>query len=127
MLAKIFLEFTEYAWFRRLVWKPIYQLLASKFKNDNWHYMNYGYNLSANEMPMDLPENNVVHKYQVQLYHYLAIELEDEMKWKRIKESIPKWLHSAFGEFGGAVRSQTHLQLKNRDLLYYRFKFQKEI
>lgn len=269
MLAKIFLELTEYSWFRRLVWKPIYQLLSSKFKNDNWHYMNYGYNPSATEPPLDLPENNLLHQYQVQLYHYLAIktqiedkdvlevgsgrgggardiaqylkpksmtgmdlaskavdlcnnthtapnlkyitgdaeniplpdacmdvvinvesshaygsvdkfltevkrvlrpdgylllvdlrgvpgmellkkqlstsglilreieditnnvveaiELEDEMKWKRIKESIPKWLHSAFGEFGGAVGSQTHVQLKNRDLLYYRFKFQKEI
>ncbi|MDA1182294.1 MAG: hypothetical protein O3B82_01740 [Bacteroidetes bacterium] len=56
-----------------------------------------------------------------------AIELEDEMKWKRIHESVPKGLHSAFGEFGGAVGSLTHLQLKNRKLLYYSFKFQKEI
>lgn len=268
MLSKIFLELTEYAWFRRLVWKPIYQSLASKFKNESWHFMNYGYHPFPTEKPLELPENELIHQYQIQLYHYLAvkteiegkdvlevgsgrgggaryiaqylkpksmtgmdlasnavefcnkthiapnlkyiagnaeniplqnasmdvvinveschaygsvdkflkevkrvlkpggylvltdlrgipgmeilktqllnsglklveldditnnvveaIELEDDMKWRRIKESIPKWLHAAFGEFGGAIGSQIHLQLKNRDLIYYRFKLEKE-
>ena len=269
MLSKLFLELTEYPWFRRLVWRPIYQSLASKFKNENWHFMNYGYEPSGTEEPLWLPPDETIHQYALQLYHYLAvkseiagkdvlevgsgrgggsryiaqflkpksmtgmdlasnavdfsnknhispnlkyitgnaekipipnesvdvvinveschaygsvdsflkevkrvlkpgghflitdlrgvpgmeilknqlknsglilqeeeditnnvvqaIEKEDELKWKRIKESIPKWLHGAFGEFGGAVGSQIHLQLKNRDLIYFRFKLLKEI
>ena len=268
MLSKIFLELTEYPWFRRLVWRPIYQSLASKFKNENWHFMNYGYEPAGDEEPLWLPEEESIHRYALQLYHYLAvkipiegmdvlevgsgrgggaryiaqylkpksmtgmdlasnavafsnknhyssnlkyitgnaekitlpnecidviinveschaygsvdnflsevkrvlkpgghflitdlrgvpgmeilrnqlkksglklleeeditnnvveaIEKEDDLKWKRIKESIPNWLQGAFGEFGGAVGSQIHLQLKHRDLIYFRFKLIKE-
>jgi len=263
MLSKLFLNLTEYPWFRRMVWKPIYQTLASRFPNETWHFMNYGYVPFTHEEPLELPEKELIHQYQIQLYHYLAvkteiqgkdvlevgsgrgggaryiaqylhpksmtgmdlasnavefgnkthkspnlkyiegnaeniplpdecmdvvinveschaygsvdnflhevkrvlrpgghlvltdlrgkpgmellknqleasgltmmdedditlnvveaIEKEDDMKWRRIKDSIPKWLHGAFGEFGGVKGSQIHLQLKSRDLIYYRF------
>ena len=55
-----------------------------------------------------------------------AIEEEDAMKWKRIRQSVPKWLQAYFSEFAGSVGSQTHKQLKNRDLVYFRFVLRKQ-
>jgi ubiquinone/menaquinone biosynthesis C-methylase UbiE len=54
-----------------------------------------------------------------------AIENEDKVKWTRIRQSVPKWLHASFSEFAGSVGSQTHKQLKNRDLVYFRFVLKK--
>lgn len=267
MISKLFLELTEYAWFRRLVWKPVYQMLASKFPTDTWSFMNYGYAPDANTAILILPEKDEIHRCAIQHYHYLAvktqikdkdvlevgsgrgggshyiatnlhpksmtgmdlaskavelcnksfishnlkyitgnaeriplenntrdviinveschaygsvddfltevkrvlrpgghllltdirgnagkdllvkkilnsgleiieeeditlnvvnaIEQEDKIKWIRIRQSVPKWLHAYFSEFAGSVGSQTHKQLKNRDLVYFRFVLRK--
>jgi ubiquinone/menaquinone biosynthesis C-methylase UbiE len=267
MISWIFLELTEYAWFRRIVWKPVYQALASKFPTDTWSFMNYGYATHSHEDKLVLAEKDEIHRYAIQHYHYLAIktlikdkdilevgsgrgggsyyiatnlhpksmtgmdlaskavelcnknfishnlkyiagnaekiplennsrdvvinveschaygsvdnflaevkrvlrpggyllltdlrgipgkelltnklkdsgmemieeeditlnvvnaiEEEDKAKWKRIRQSVPKWLHNYFGEFAGSVGSQTHKQLKNRDLVYFRFVLRK--
>jgi ubiquinone/menaquinone biosynthesis C-methylase UbiE len=268
MISYLFLELTEYAWFRRLVWKPVYQMLASKFPTDTWSFMNYGYAPDANAAVLSLAEKDEIHRYAIQHYHFLAtktlikdkdvlevgcgrgggsnyiathlhpksmtgmdlaskavelcnkcfisqnlkyisgnaekiplesnsrdvvinveschaygsvddflrevkrvlrpgghllltdirgnagkdllvgkivnsgleiieeeditlnvvnaIEEEDAMKWKRIRQSVPKWLQAYFSEFAGSVGSQTHKQLKNRDLVYFRFVLRKQ-
>lgn len=74
MLSWLFLELTEYAWFRRIVWKPIYELLAKKYPVTNWHFMNYGYTPSPTEAPLHLPEAEEYHRYPLQLYHFLAVK-----------------------------------------------------
>jgi ubiquinone/menaquinone biosynthesis C-methylase UbiE len=80
MLSWLFLEMTEYAWFRRLVWKPIYQALAKKFPNEGWHFMNYGYVPNPTEAALILPESEEIHRYSLQLYHYLATKTALENK-----------------------------------------------
>jgi len=55
-----------------------------------------------------------------------AIELEEPIKQKRIRENLPKSMWNAFEEFGGAVGSQIHLQLKSRELIYSRFVLKNE-
>ncbi|MCB9246314.1 MAG: class I SAM-dependent methyltransferase [Flavobacteriales bacterium] len=269
MFAALFLKLTKYAWFRRLIWKPIYNWLARDFKADKWYFMNYGYVPKPDEEPLHLHEEDEINRYQIQLYHYLAIktdiegkdvlevgsgrgggaryiaaylnpkfmtgmdlapsatrlsnelhkaanlnyingnaeaipvgddhldvvvnveschaygsvprflaevkrvlrpggrlvltdlrspggmqlleqhlqncgmdllfedeiskevvkaiELEEDIKRNRIRQAIPKWLHEAFAEFGGAVGSQIHLQLKSGDLVYKRFMLQKKV
>jgi ubiquinone/menaquinone biosynthesis C-methylase UbiE len=263
MLSALFLKLTKYAWFRRLVWKPIYEWLGRKFEADSWYFMNYGYVPKKDEERLQLDTKDELNRYQIHLYHYLAvmakiegnmvlevgsgrggganyiasylkpkdmlgmdlaqsavdfsnkthqqsnlsyvqgnaekiplpdnsrdvvinveschaygsvdnflaevkrvlkpggelvltdlrspdgmekleselsscgmrlvkhdtisaevvraIEEEDALKWERIRTAIPKWLHKAFGEFGGAVGSQIHLQLKSGALVYKRF------
>jgi ubiquinone/menaquinone biosynthesis C-methylase UbiE len=267
MISRLFLELTEFAWFRRLVWKPVYQMLASKFPTDTWSFMNYGYDTHIHEDILLLQEKDEIHRYAIQHYHFLAvktlikgkdvlevgsgrgggshyiatnlhpksmtgmdlaskavelcnknfvsnnlkyitgnaenipletssrdviinveschaygsvdnflaevkrvlrpgghllltdirgnagkdllvekllnsdmeiieeeditlnvvnaIEKEDKIKWKRIRQSVPRWLHTYFSEFAGSVGSQTHKQLKNRDLVYFRFVLRK--
>ena len=267
MISRLFLELTEYSWFRRLIWRPVYQALASKFPTNTWSYMNYGYAPDKQELNLPLPEKDELHRFAIQHYHYLAvktiikdkdvlevgsgrgggshyiatrlhpksmtgmdlaskavdlcnknfisnnlnyitgnaesiplenesrdvvinveschaygsvdnflaevkrvlrpgghllltdirgnagkdllvkklmnsgmeiieeeditsnvvnaIEKEDQQKWARIRESVPRWLHAYFSEFAGAVGSQTHKQLKNRDLVYFRFVLRK--
>jgi len=267
MISWLFLELTEFSWFRRLVWKPVYQALASKFPTDTWSFMNYGYATDYQEDDLVLSEKDEIHRYAIQHYHFLAIrtlikdkdvlevgsgrgggsyyiatnlnpksmigmdlasnavdlcnknfisnnlnyitgnaeniplennsrdviinveschaygsvdnflsevrrvlrpggyllltdirgiegkelllkklfnsglqiieeeditlnvlnaiEREDKIKWKRIRQSVPKWLHASFSEFAGSVGSQTHKQLKNRDLVYFRFVLRK--
>ncbi|MFN2457214.1 MAG: class I SAM-dependent methyltransferase [Chitinophagaceae bacterium] len=72
MIAKLFLTLTDYPWFRRLMWKPIYETLAKKFKVDNWHFMNYGYMPFDHEKPLVLENKEEINRYSIQLYHYLA-------------------------------------------------------
>jgi ubiquinone/menaquinone biosynthesis C-methylase UbiE len=79
MIAKVFLSLTDYPFFRRLVWKPIYELLAKKFQIRDWHFMNYGYVPFEKEKIIRLEEKDEINRYPLQLYHYLAskIKLED--------------------------------------------------
>jgi len=72
MLAKLFLELTEYAFFRRLVWKPIYELLARVLPLSEWQFMNYGYTPTADEPPLELEKTDELQRFPLQLYHYLA-------------------------------------------------------
>ncbi len=80
MLSWLFLELTEYSWFRRIVWKPIYETLASRFPDEGWHFMNYGYIPMETETHVGLPEKEEIHRYSLQLYHYLAIKTPIENK-----------------------------------------------
>jgi ubiquinone/menaquinone biosynthesis C-methylase UbiE len=267
MISWLFLELTEYAWFRRLVWKPVYQALAKKFPTGTWSFMNYGYAPDTREAKLQLQEKDEMHRFAIQHYHYLAvktmirgkdvlevgsgrgggshyiatnlhprsmtgmdlasravelcnknfihhnlnyitgnaekiplendsrdvvinvesshaygsvdnflaevkrvlrpggvllltdirgnagkdllvrkflnsgleiieeeditlnvvnaIEKEDPIKLARIRQSVPGWLHAGFSEFAGSVGSQTHKQLKNRELIYFRFVLRK--
>jgi len=74
MLAALFLRLTKYAWFRRLVWKPIYEMVARKYKAHQWYFMNYGYTPNESEQPLEVHEKDEMNRYQIQLYHYLAIK-----------------------------------------------------
>jgi ubiquinone/menaquinone biosynthesis C-methylase UbiE len=267
MISRLFLELTEYAWFRKMVWKPVYQALARKFPTGTWSFMNYGYAPDSKVPHLPLKENEEIHRQAIQHYHYLAvktlirdkdvlevgsgrgggshyiatnlhprsmtgmdlaskavelcnrnfiyhnlryitgnaekiplesnsrdvvinveschaygsvdcflaevkrilrpggfllltdirgqegkdllvrklqnsgmeiieeedithnvvkaIETEDKIKWSRIRQSVPRWLHKYFSEFAGSVGSQTHRQLKSRNLVYFRFVLRK--
>ncbi|HWC53242.1 MAG TPA: class I SAM-dependent methyltransferase [Chitinophagaceae bacterium] len=78
MIAKIFLNLTDYPFFRRLVWKPIYEVLAKNFKIKDWHFMNYGYAPSEYEKFLRLEEKDEINRYPLQLYHYLASKIKME-------------------------------------------------
>ena len=78
MIAKIFLELTDYSFFRRIIWKPIYETLAKKFKSEDWHFMNYGYVPFDQENFLNLEENDEINRYPLQLYHYLASKIQLE-------------------------------------------------
>lgn len=56
-----------------------------------------------------------------------AIELEENVKQKRISDTIPKWLAKAFKEFAAVKASKIHEDLKNGLLIYHRFVLQKII
>ncbi len=72
MWASLFLELTEYPWFRRIVWRPVYNHLAKKFPAKDWLFMNYGYDpLDESERPQ-LEAGDEPHRYPLQLYHFLA-------------------------------------------------------
>jgi ubiquinone/menaquinone biosynthesis C-methylase UbiE len=74
MFSWLFLELTEYAWFRRMVWKPIYETLAKKYPVTSWHFMNYGYTPTSEEGSLELPASEERHRIPLQLYHYLAVK-----------------------------------------------------
>jgi len=76
MIANIFLSLTDYPFFRRLVWKPIYENLAKRIKTEGWHFMNYGYQPSEKEPSLDLHQCDEINRYPIQLYHYLASRVE---------------------------------------------------
>lgn len=72
MLTWLFLKLTDYPVFRRLLWKPIYEWLAKKFRAKDWSLMNYGYAPSSNESILKLHDEDEINRYSIQLYHYLA-------------------------------------------------------
>ncbi|MDB5248013.1 MAG: class SAM-dependent methyltransferase [Segetibacter sp.] len=75
MLAKIFLKLTDYPFFRRLIWKPVYELLSKKFKVKDWSFMNYGYTPFKSEPFLILDNSEEINRYPIQLYHYLASKI----------------------------------------------------
>lgn len=72
MIARLFLTLTDYPVFRRLLWKPVYEILAKSFKSKDWSFMNYGYAPSGNEPFLKLNEEDEINRYPIQLYYYLA-------------------------------------------------------
>ena len=50
-----------------------------------------------------------------------AIEEEDEVKRKRIREHIPGRLSGIFSQFAGVIGSKVHTNLSNGKLIYYQF------
>jgi ubiquinone/menaquinone biosynthesis C-methylase UbiE len=80
MIAKIFLSLTDYPFFRRLVWKPIYEMLAKKFVINDWHFMNYGYVPFESEKFLRLEPKDEINRYPLQLYHYLISKIKPDDK-----------------------------------------------
>ena len=76
MIARLFLDLTDYPAFRRIIWKPVYETIAKKFKVADWQFMNYGYTPNAYELPLSLQPEDEVNRYSIQLYHYLVSILE---------------------------------------------------
>ncbi|MBN8679413.1 MAG: class I SAM-dependent methyltransferase [Chitinophagales bacterium] len=101
MLAKIFLELTEYPWFRRTVWKPIYNHLAKRFPYENWVFMNYGFDPSNEQDRPALQEQDEPDRYSIQLYHFLAVQTDIKGK---------KMLEVGSGRGGGASYIARYLQ-----------------
>lgn len=80
MVAKIFLTLTDYPIFRKIVWKPFYEILAKKFRILDWHFMNYGYAFGPDQPALYLRPNDEINRYPIQLYHYLASRTNIEGK-----------------------------------------------
>ncbi len=78
MITRLFLKLTGYPAFRRLLWKPIYELLAKKFRSKEWSLMNYGYAPSDGEPLLALNDEDEINRYPIQLYHYLAAKVNIE-------------------------------------------------
>jgi ubiquinone/menaquinone biosynthesis C-methylase UbiE len=76
MIARLFLDLTDYPAFRRIIWKPVYETIAKKFKVADWQFMNYGFAPHAQELPLRLQPEDEVNRYSIQLYHYLISMLE---------------------------------------------------
>jgi ubiquinone/menaquinone biosynthesis C-methylase UbiE len=76
MLARLFLDLTDFPAFRRVIWKPVYETIAKKFKAADWQFMNYGYVPHAHELPLSLQPEDEINRYSIQLYHYLVSLLE---------------------------------------------------
>ncbi|MEO8961057.1 MAG: methyltransferase domain-containing protein [Ginsengibacter sp.] len=72
MIVRLFLKLTDYPSFRRIIWKPLYEILAKKIKIPNWQFMNYGYVPSSAEGPLKLCPEDEINRYSLQLYHYLV-------------------------------------------------------
>jgi len=117
MFAKLFLELTEYAFFRRLVWKPIYEMLARVLPLSEWQFMNYGYMPFPDEPPLALEESDELQRYPLQLYHYLA---------SRTAVAGKEMLEVGSGRGGGAhyiARYLKPLQMTGMDLASNAVKF----
>lgn len=76
MLARLFLDLTDYPAFRRIIWKPVYETIAKNFKVADWQFMNYGYVPVVYEKPLTLLPEDEINRYSIQLYHYLISMLE---------------------------------------------------
>src|SRR3954454_23189872 len=75
MITNLFLKLTDYPVFRRLIWKPVYELLAKRFRSKDWSLMNYGYAPSPDESFLTLDAEDEINRYSIQLYHYLATKV----------------------------------------------------
>ncbi len=80
MVAKLFLDLTDYPTFRRIIWKPVYETIAKKFKIADWQFMNYGYVPHACEAQLTLHPEDEINRYSIQLYHYLISILKVQGK-----------------------------------------------
>src|SRR3954447_15438057 len=78
MITRLFLKLTDYPVFRRLIWKPVYELLAKRFRSKDWSLMNYGYAPSPDEPLLTLDGEDEINRYSIQLYHYLAAKIAFE-------------------------------------------------
>ncbi len=76
MWADTFLRLTRSARFRRILWKPIYELVSRIVDDTDFRFMNYGYVPFPDEQPIVLEPGDEQDRYPIQLYHYLAIRAE---------------------------------------------------
>lgn len=103
MIARLFLALCQYSFVRRIIWKPIYQLLARK-DVDQWSFMNYGYEPLDGQPRLSLHAEDEHERYAAQLYHYLAINTVTEGK---------EILEIGSGRGGGAAHISRYLNPKS--------------
>ena len=101
MIAYLFMELTDYPFFRRLVWKPIYEQLAKRFSFPDWYFMNYGYSAFSYERNLELEKKDELNRYPLQLYYYLASKV-------KIKDTI--MLEVGSGRGGGCSAIKKYLE-----------------
>ncbi len=104
MITRLFLKLTDYPVFRRLVWKPVYELLAKYFRSKEWSLMNYGYTPSMAEPLLKLHPRDEVNRYPIQLYYYLAAKVQFEAR---------DVLEVGSGRGGGAACLKNYLNPKS--------------
>jgi len=103
MIAQLFLTLTDYPAFRRLIWKPVYETIAKKFRVADWQFMNYGYVPAGSERTLTLPKEDEINRYSIQLYHYLL---------SRHEVSGTEMLEVGSGRGGGANYISKYLKPK---------------
>ena len=103
MIVKLFLRLTDYPFFRRIIWKPFYEILAKKTQVESWNFMNYGYAPFEYETSLALKQEEEINRYSLQLYHYLATRVDISQK---------EVLEVGSGRGGGAAYIVNYLQPK---------------
>ncbi|MEO6220975.1 MAG: class I SAM-dependent methyltransferase [Ginsengibacter sp.] len=103
MIARLFLNLTEYPAFRRFIWKPVYEIMAKRITIPDWQFMNYGYAPSPRELSLTLLSEDEINRYPLQLYHYLVSILDVEGS---------EMLEVGSGRGGGAHYIQNYLRPK---------------
>jgi len=103
MIARLFLTLTDYPSFRRIIWKPLYEILAQKFPSETWNFMNYGYTPFEHETALTLKDEDENNRYPLQLYHYLATTIDVSQK---------EVLEVGSGRGGGAAYIGSYLKPK---------------
>ncbi|MCU0418609.1 MAG: class I SAM-dependent methyltransferase [Cyclobacteriaceae bacterium] len=101
MVNLIIKAFKRYAWFKRINAKITYEILAKYIPAEEWRFMNYGYVPTEAEPPLALPDDPTLQKYPLQMYHYLATQVD--LRGKTV-------LEVGSGRGGGAHYIATHLQ-----------------
>ena len=72
MITSLFNNLTRYPFFRRLVWRPIYEGFARLFPIEEWVCMNYGY--ANDSLKVQLAGDDEISRYPLQLYHVTATQ-----------------------------------------------------
>tara|TARA_B100000780_G_C21109207_1_gene448125 strand:+ start:1164 stop:1973 length:810 start_codon:yes stop_codon:yes gene_type:complete len=73
MAYKTLWTFFKFSWTRKLFFKVLYEALPKIVGKSDWHFMNYGYSPSKNEVSnMQKPAKHELQQYPMQMYHYLA-------------------------------------------------------
>jgi len=103
MIVKLFLRLTDYPFFRRIIWKPFYEILAKKTQVESWNFMNYGYAPFEYETSLILKQEDEINRYSLQLYHYLVTKIDISQK---------EVLEIGSGRGGGAAYMVNYLQPK---------------
>jgi ubiquinone/menaquinone biosynthesis C-methylase UbiE len=120
MIAKLFLNLTDYPAFRRIIWKPVYETMAKKINVADWQFMNYGYVPFAYEIPLTLLPEDEINRYSLQLYHYLV---------SIVKVSGKEMLEVGSGRGGGANYIKRYLkpeEITGLDIAYNAVKLANE-
>ena len=78
MISRIFPQLTRYAWFRRFIWKRLYNRMARSFPTEKWTFMNYGYDYPGE--PIKLDEKDEINRYSIQLYLSLIERVDFETR-----------------------------------------------
>ena len=74
MLSRLFFTLRQVSpSLKRFLWKQWYQFLASKYRMNDWSFMNYGFEpLNHHTDWLRLDETDEPDRYSIQLYHHVA-------------------------------------------------------